>query len=268
LGINKKLDYKSDEFLNVAVEAAIAASHIIMEALGKPRVAQFKGKTDLVTETDLLSEKVIKSIIRASFPDHDILAEESKKESSQSDFLWIIDPLDGTSNFVHGYPSFAVSIGLFFQNEPLVAVVMEMPHTKLYSAIKGEGAWCEGQSISCSQAESLNQSLLVTGFGYEHGENWKRNMRLFKHFTDTTHGVRRLGAAAVDLCHVASGKVDGFWEYDLKPWDTAAGILIAREAGCVVSQMDGSDYSIYDNNIMVGNPKIHSRLIREIGNII
>jgi myo-inositol-1(or 4)-monophosphatase len=110
LGINKKLDYKSDEFLNVAVEAAIAASHIIMEALGKPRVAQFKGKTDLVTETDLLSEKVIKSIIRASFPDHDILAEESKKESSQSDFLWIIDPLDGTSNFVHGYPSFAVSI--------------------------------------------------------------------------------------------------------------------------------------------------------------
>jgi myo-inositol-1(or 4)-monophosphatase len=181
---------------------------------------------------------------------------------------WIVDPLDGTTNFVHGYPSFAVSIGLFYKNEPLVAVVVEMPHTKLYSAVKSEGAWCEGQSISCSQTESLNQSLLVTGFGYEHGENWKRNMRLFKHFTDTTHGVRRLGAAAVDLCHVASGKVDGFWEYDLKPWDTAASILIAREAGCVVSKMDGSDYSIYDNNIMVGNPKIHSRLIREIGNII
>jgi myo-inositol-1(or 4)-monophosphatase len=250
------------------VEAAIAASHIIMEALEKPRVANHKGKTDLVTETDLHSEKIIKSIIRASYPDHDLLAEESEKESSESDFLWIIDPLDGTTNFVHGYPSFAVSIGLLFQNKPLIAVVLEMPNTKLYTAIKNEGVWCEGQPFTCSQTDSIEKSLLLTGFGYEHGELWERNMALFKDFTDKSHGVRRLGAAAVDLCHVASGKVDGYWEFDLKPWDSAAGILIAQEAGCVVSQMDGSDYSIYDNNILVANPKIHGEMILEIKKII
>ena len=259
---------KNDDYLVVAVEAAIAASHIIMEALEKPRVANHKGKTDLVTETDLHSENIIKSIIRASYPDHDLLAEESEKESSQSDFLWIIDPLDGTTNFVHGYPSFAVSIGLFFQNKPLIAVVLELPNTKLYTAIKDEGAWCEGQPFTCSQTDSIEKSLLLTGFGYEHGELWERNMALFKGFTDKSHGVRRLGAAAVDLCHVASGKVDGFWEFDLKPWDSAAGILIAQEAGCVVSQMDGSDYSIYDNNILVANPNIHREMILEIEKII
>ena len=259
---------KNDDYLVVAVEAAIAASHIIMEALEKPRVANHKGKTDLVTETDLHSENIIKSIIRASYPDHDLLAEESEKESFQSDFLWIIDPLDGTTNFVHGYPSFAVSIGLFFQNKPLIAVVLEMPSTKLYTAIKDEGAWCEGEPFTCSQTDSIEKSLLLTGFGYEHGELWERNMALFKDFTDKSHGVRRLGAAAVDLCHVASGKVDGFWEFDLKPWDSAAGILIAQEAGCVVSQMDGSDYSIYDNNILVTNPNIHEEMILEIEKII
>ena len=259
---------KNDDYLVVAVEAAIAASHIIMEALEKPRVANHKGKTDLVTETDLHSENIIKSIIRASYPDHDLLAEESEKESSESDFLWIIDPLDGTTNFVHGYPSFAVSIALLFQNKPLIAVVLEMPNTKLYTAIKNEGVWCEGQPFTCSQTDSIEKSLLLTGFGYEHGELWERNMALFKDFTDKSHGVRRLGAAAVDLCHVASGKVDGYWEFDLKPWDSAAGILIAQEAGCVVSQMDGSDYSIYDNNILVANPKIHGEMILEIKKII
>ena len=142
---------------------------------------------------------------------------------------------------------------------------MEMPYTNLYSAIKGEGAWCEGQPISCSKIDSLEKSLLVTGFGYEHGELWEKNMALFKHFTNVTQGVRRLGAAAVDLCHVASGKVDGLWEYDLKPWDTAAGILIAQEAGAVVSRLDGSDYSIYDNNICVSNPSIHQEMVGEIG---
>ena len=255
----------NDDYLSVAIEAAFTASHIIMDALDKPRVAEHKGKTDLVTNTDHVSEKTIKSIIRSSFPNHTILAEESGQDSSQSDYLWIIDPLDGTTNFVHSYPSFAVSIGFFHQNEPVIGVVMEMPHTKLYSAIKGEGAWCEGQPISCSKIDSLEKSLLVTGFGYEHGKLWEKNMALFKHFTNMTQGVRRLGAAAVDLCHVASGKVDGLWEYDLKPWDTAAGILIAQEAGAVVSRLDGSDYSIYDNNICVSNPSIHQEMVGEIG---
>ena len=258
---------KNDDLLNVAVEAGLAASNIIMEALGEPRIADYKGKTDLVTVTDYQSENTIKSIISSYFADHNFLAEESGKDSTGSKYLWIIDPLDGTTNFVHGYPSFAVSIGLFYKNEPLVAVVVEMPHTKLYSSVKNEGAWCEGRPISCSEIFSVEKSLLITGFGYEHGDLWEQNMRLFKHFTNTTQGVRRLGAAAVDICHVASGHADGFWEYDLKPWDTAAGILIAKEAGCVISNMAGNPCSIYDNNILITNPYIHEKLMNEIKSI-
>ena len=258
---------KNDDLLNVAVEAGLAASNIIMEALDKPRIADHKGKTDLVTVTDHLSENTIKSIIRSSFPDHNFLAEESGQDSTGSEYIWIVDPLDGTTNFVHGYPSFAVSIGLFYKNEPLVAVVVDMPHTKLYSAIKSKGAWCEGRPISCSETSSVEKSLLITGFGYEHGDLWEQNMTLFKHFTNTTQGVRRLGAAAVDICHVASGHADGFWEYDLKPWDTAAGILIAKEAGCIISNMAGNPCSIYDNNILITNPYIHEKLLNEIKSI-
>ena len=254
---------KNDDYLAVAVEAAIAASHIIMEALEKPRVANHKGKTDLVTETDLHSENIIKSIIRASYPDHDLLAEESEKESSQSDFLWIIDPLDGTTNFVHGYPSFAVSIGVYWKNKPLVGMVLEMPNLKLYTAIKGEGAFCEGEKIESSDTKTLDVSLLVTGFGYDHGNNWNTNMKLFKHFTDITQGVRRLGAASVDICHVACGKVDGFWEYDLKPWDTAAGILIAQESGCMITDIRGNDFRLESDNILITNRYIHDEFLEQ-----
>ena len=158
---------KNDDLLNVAVEAGLAASNIIMEALGEPRIANYKSKTDLVTVTDHQSENTIKSIIRSYFSNHNFLAEESGKYLTGSEYLWIIDPLDGTTNFVHGYPSFAVSIGLFYKNEPLVAVVVEMPHTKLYSAVKSEGAWCEGLPIACSETFSVEKSLLITGFGYK-----------------------------------------------------------------------------------------------------
>ena len=258
---------KNDDLLNVAVEAGLAASNIIMEALGEPRIPDYKGKTDLVTVTDHQSENTIKSIICSNFDDHNFLAEESGKNSKGSEYLWIIDPLDGTTNFVHGYPSFAVSIGLFYKNEPLVAVVVEMPHTKLYSAVKSEGAFCDDRPITCSETFSVEKSLLIAGFGYEHGDLWEQNMTLFKHFTNTTQGVRRLGAAAVDICHVASGQADGFWEYDLKPWDTAAGFLIAKEAGCVITNMAGNQYSIYDNNILITNPHIHKTLLNEIKSI-
>ena len=256
-----------DLMLEVALQATNKAVDVIIDALENPRMADYKGRTNLVTETDRLSEELILNHIRSTFPTHSILAEESGSDKNKSEYLWIIDPLDGTTNFVHGYPSFAVSIGLFYKNEPLVAVVVEMPHTKLYSAVKSEGAWCEGRPISCSETSSVEKSLLITGFGYEHGDLWEQNMILFKHFTNTTQGVRRLGAAAVDICHVASGHADGFWEYDLKPWDTAAGILIAKEAGCVISNMDGNQYSIYDNNILIANPHIHEKLLNEIKSI-
>ena len=257
-----------NKLLDVAVEAAIASSNIIMGALENPKEVTLKGKTDLVTSVDKESEDLIKAIIKSSFPDHDFLAEESGKDGRNSDFLWIIDPLDGTTNFVHSYPSFAVSIGLFYQGNPTISVVLEMPHVKLYSAIVSEGAYCEGIRISCSSTSKLIQSLLTTGFGYEHGGLWEKNMKLFKHFTNITQGVRRLGAASIDICHVADGKIDGFWEYDLHPWDTAAGILIAKESGCIISNIEGKPYDINkDKSIVVTNPFINKSFLNEVKSI-
>ena len=256
-----------DHILEIAKKAAQSSAEIILKALDQPKNVDFKGKTNLVTQTDKESELNIKSIIFESFPTHTILGEETGKSNTGSPFLWVIDPLDGTTNFVHGYPSFAVSIGVLYEEQPIVGVVVELPVNKMYFAVQKKGAYRENESISVSNISELSKSLLVTGFGYEHGEKWKANMNLFKHFTDMTQGVRRLGAASVDLCHVASGKVDGFWEFDLYPWDTAAGILIVEEAGGKISSMDGNPYFIFDKHILASNGSIHSELIDEIGKV-
>jgi len=258
---------KNEEILDVSVEAALAASDIIMEAAKNPQIEKYKkSRSDLVTHTDLESERIIKLFISKNFPDHNILAEESDKNEIDSDYLWVIDPLDGTTNFVHGYPSYSVSMGVYYKNKPIVATVLEMPHVKLYTSIINKGAWCEGNKIITSKTNALKDSLLVTGFGYQHGNLWEKNMDLFKIFTDKSHGVRRLGSASIDICHVATGQADGFWEYDLAPWDSAAGILIAKESGCTVSQLNGSEYSIYDNNILVTNGRIHKEMVEEFKN--
>ena len=254
--------------LDVATEAAKTAANIVMDALPSPKIADNKGRTDLVTDIDLRSEQIIKSIIREQFPDHGIIAEESGKELVESDYCWFIDPLDGTTNFVHGYPSFGISIGLFYKNKPRVGVVIEMPAMNLYTATSGNGSFCNNKPIHVSMTSEMVQSLLVTGFGYDHDSNWQNNMLIFRRFTDITQGVRRLGAAAVDVCHVASGIVDGFWEFDLKPWDTAASVLIATEAGASVSRMDGEDHSIFDDQILVSNNIIHKNMMNIIKEFI
>ena len=260
---------KNEEILEVAVEASLAASDIIMEAVHNPLIKKVKkSDSDLVTQTDLESEKIIKNFIIKNFPGHSILAEESDQKDNNSDYLWVIDPLDGTTNFVHGYPSFSVSIGVYYKKTPVVGVVLEMPHVKLYSAIVNNGSWCEGNKIQSSKTENIKDSLLVTGFGYQHGDLWEKNMDLFKIFTDKCHGVRRLGSASIDICHVATGQVDGFWEYDLSPWDSAAGILIAKEAGCIVSQLNGMEYNIFNNNILVTNGIIHKEMVKEFINYL
>ncbi|MBL7014286.1 MAG: inositol monophosphatase [Candidatus Marinimicrobia bacterium] len=254
----------TDEILSVAIDAALLAVNIIMPAMDRQILSEHKGKTDLVTEIDRAAESIIISTIKDHFPSHSILAEESGKQDQLSDVLWVIDPLDGTTNFVHGYPAFAVSIGVLIHGIPTIGVVVEMPTIKLYTAIKGKGAFVEGEPLSVSTTPELIQSLLVTGFGYEHGKNWNTNMDLFKSFTDKTQGVRRLGAAAVDMCHVACGKVDAYWEFDLSPWDSAAGIVIASEAGAKITRMDGGNYSIYDNQILISNGHLHDAMIHEI----
>lgn len=250
---------------NSAIEKA---TQIVMEAYNLPKITEYKGRTDLVTKTDRQSEKIIISEIRKVFPKHGIIAEESERINIESEYQWIIDPLDGTTNFVHGYPSFGISIGILHNDEIICGIVKELPSNRTYSAIKGKGAFCDGKPIHVSDVNSLSKSLLVTGFGYEHGEKWSANMKLFKQFTDITHGVRRLGAAAVDLCHVACGNVEGYWEFDIKPWDTTAGVIIVKEAGGIITKMDGSNYSINNPQILATNGKIHNGMLKITSSII
>ncbi len=253
-----------NRILDVAVTAAKGAADIILSASDQPKVVDHKGRNDLVTKTDKESEQYICQAINDEFPEHGILAEESGSTMPNADYQWFIDPLDGTTNFVHNYPSFALSIGVHQNKKPIAGCIIELPINNVYTAIKDQGAYCNGEKISVSKTDDLSQALLVTGFGYEHGDVWERNMKLFKHFTDITQGVRRLGAAAVDLCHIASGKVDGFWEFDLHPWDTAAGILIVKEACGIVTKMDGSPYSIYNNEILATNSLIHQKMVDKL----
>ncbi len=246
------------DLLKIAELAAqSAAKHILNN---DPSTVREKGPTDLVTEIDTKSEDIICEIFEKETPEFGILAEERPGINIDAEWVWVIDPLDGTTNFVHGYPSFGVSIACLNNGYPILGIVVELPVGNVYSATVGNGAFCNGNPIGVSKTNTIENGLFVTGFGYEHDEAWEANMNLFKQFTDQSQGVRRLGAASVDLCHVASGKVDGFWEFDLHPWDTAAGIVIVKEAGGTVSQMDGSPFSIFNRNIVASNKALHNKM--------
>ncbi|KAG6398157.1 hypothetical protein SASPL_139612 [Salvia splendens] len=262
----------SDRLLEVIEIAAKTGAQVIMDAVNKPRNITYKGLTDLVTDTDKMSEAAILDVVKKNFQDHLILGEEGGIiGDSSSDYLWCIDPLDGTTNFAHCYPSFAVSIGVLYKGKPAAASVVEFVggpkcwNTRTFTAAAGKGAFCNGEKIHVSQTDTVERSLLVTGFGYEHDDPWATNMELFKEFTDVSRGVRRLGAAAVDMSHVALGIVEAYWEYRLKPWDMAAGVLIVEEAGGTVSCMDGEKFSVFDRSVLVSNGVLHSKLLERIG---
>ena len=260
--------YPKKKFLDTALLAAESASKLIQKSSNRS-VKTYKSKTDLVTEIDIASEEIISNIIKSKYPNHSILGEESGlNQIDHAEYIWIIDPLDGTTNFVHNYPSYAVSIALVHKNKPIIGVVVEMPAMNTYWATDYGAAYCNNKVIKVSQTKSLIRSLLVTGFGYDHDSKWNINMNLFKEFTDVTQGVRRLGAAAIDICHAASGTVDGFWEFDLNPWDVAAGVLIAERSGAKISKMNGEKYSIYDDEILISNGIIHQDMINIINKFI
>ncbi|KAJ6805272.1 phosphatase IMPL1, chloroplastic [Iris pallida] len=259
------------ELLGVVELAAKAGAEVVMEAVDKPRNINYKGATDLVTDTDKMSESVILEVVKNNFKDHLILGEEGGIiGDTSSDYLWCIDPLDGTTNFAHGYPSFAVSVGVLFCGKPAAASVVEFVggpmcwNTRTFSASSRGGAFCNGQKIHVSQTNQVERSLLVTGFGYEHDDAWTTNIELFKEFTHISRGVRRLGAAAVDMSHVALGIVEAYWEYRLKPWDMAAGVLIVEEAGGTVTCMDGGSFSVFDRSVLVSNGLVHNQLLEKI----
>lgn len=261
----------ANQLIQVVETAAKTGAQVVMEAVNKPRNIVYKGLTDLVTETDKMSEAAILEVVKKNFGDHLILGEEGGIiGDTSSDYLWCIDPLDGTTNFAHSYPSFAVSVGVLFRGNPAAAAVVEFVggpmcwNTRIFSAAAGGGAFCNGQKIHVSQTDKVEQSLLVTGFGYEHDDAWATNIELFKEFTDVSRGVRRLGAAAVDMCHVGLGIVEAYWEYRLKPWDMAAGVLIVEEAGGTVTRMDGGKFSVFDRSVLVSNGVLHSKLLERI----
>ncbi|XP_027088993.2 phosphatase IMPL1, chloroplastic isoform X1 [Coffea arabica] len=264
----------SKQLLQVVQTAAETGAKVVMDTVNKPRTIAYKiGLSDLVTDTDKMSEAAILDVVRNNFQDHLILGEEGGLiGDSSSDYLWCIDPLDGTTNFAHGYPSFSVSVAVLFRGKPAAATVVEFVggpmcwNTRTFSAASGEGAFANGEKIHVSQTDKVEKSLLVTGFGYEHDDAWATNIDLFKEFTDVSRGVRRLGAASVDMCHVAFGIAEAYWEYRLKPWDMAAGVLqIVEEAGGAVSCMDGGKFSVFDRSVLVSNGVLHAKLLERIG---
>ncbi|ARV60472.1 inositol monophosphatase [Nostocales cyanobacterium HT-58-2] len=254
-------------FLDIATEAALAAGAVLEGYLGKVEDAVVeKGRPgDLVTAADKASEVVILDVLRRHFPDHSILAEESGKLGNQeSEYLWAIDPLDGTTNFAHQYPFFAVSIGLLIQGIPQVGVIYDPFHDELFRAAQGLGATRNRRLIRVSETSELNRSLLVTGFAYDRRETSDNNYAEFCHLTHLTQGVRRSGSASLDLAHVACGRVDGYWERGISPWDIAAGVIIVREAGGKVTAYDGSPLDMRSGRILATNGHLHNTLIQEL----
>jgi myo-inositol-1(or 4)-monophosphatase len=249
------------DFLSVACEAALKAGGILRDNIKGIREITFKGDINLVTEMDMRSERAVVETLLASFPGHGIIAEEETRILSNSGFTWIIDPLDGTTNYAHGYPCFSVSIALEYGDEIVLGVVYDPMRDELFMAQKNKGAFLNGKPIKVSNIDTLIKSLLATGFPYDRTVSERNNLDHFHDLLMTSQEVRRDGSAALDLCSVASGRFDGFWELKLKPWDVAAGSLIVLEAGGMVSNFSGMKFSIHDEEILASNGRIHGKMV-------
>lgn len=253
----------TEKLLEVAKEAAYAAGEIQLSYLGKKKEIFHKSNEfDLVTQADKLSEEKIVSIIQANFPDHDILGEESGKHIGEhkSEYLWVIDPLDGTTNFAHNFPHFAVSIGLVKNGKIFMGVVYDVCKNELFWAAEGAGAFLNSEPIEVSEIGELKKSLLATGFPCSKEKALEENFVYFQEFVYKSQAVRRPGAAALDLCYVATGRLDGFWELNLAPWDVTAGTCIVREAGGKVTNFDSEDFNPDIKNIIASNSIIHDQM--------
>ena len=252
--------------LNFAIQTARDAGRVLAKRFGRALEITNKGELDLVTESDLASEQLIIDRIKSHYPRHAILAEESGASEpvdreKESDWRWIIDPLDGTTNYAHGYPCFCVSIGLANQGRMEIGVVYDPMRDEMFTAERGRGAALNGRRIHVSATPSLAGALLCTGFPYDVRER-SQFARHFANFTMAAQGVRRDGAAALDLVYVAAGRFDGFWEEGLKPWDVAAGALIVEEAGGRVSSYAGDALNIYAPPIVASNGLVHEEMMR------
>ncbi len=252
----------NDRFLQVALSAAKEAGRLQKLQFGKAIQVEYKGETNPVTEVDRLSEKAIVRMIVEAFPDHDVLTEETPFEGKGSPFKWIVDPLDGTTNYIRGYPSFAVSIGLELEGTIQVAVAYQPILDELFWAEKGKGAYLNGNRIGVSTVNSLDRSLLCTGFPYGIRENPDLYLRYFREFIIRSFALRRPGSAVIDLCYLAAGRFDGFWEMGLHSWDVAAGSLIVTEAGGKITDFQGRPFNVYLDEILASNGRIHEEMLQ------
>ncbi len=264
--ISKKLNLL--EKLEIAKKSASIGNEILKKNYNKIQTISSKGrKGDLVTNVDLEVENKIKEYLMEVTPNISINAEESGKLNKSSDLTWCIDPLDGTTNYSHGYPFFGTSIGLVYKNKPIVGAISVPYLNELYSGCIGEGSYCNDNKLIVSNSGKLSESLLVTGFSYDRFETEDNNYAEFCYLTHKTRGVRRGGAAAVDLAFVAAGKVDGYWERGLEVWDLAAGAIIVKEAGGIISDYPSGEFNLLSGRILACCPSLESELKNELNNV-
>jgi myo-inositol-1(or 4)-monophosphatase len=250
--------------LNTAVKAARKAGSIINRAsfdIDKLTIRK-KRQNDFVSEVDEAAEEAIISVLRDAYPDHAILAEESGASETKSDYVWVIDPLDGTTNFLHGFPQYCVSIGLLHKGKPTQAVVFDTNRNELFTATKGVGAYLNDRRIRASRIDKIEDALVGTGFPFREVGHLDDYLRMFKNVTKGTSGIRRPGAAALDLAWVACGRIDAFWEIGLSPWDMAAGALLVREAGGLIGDLDGNEGFLDSGRVVATNPKLFAAFLQ------
>jgi myo-inositol-1(or 4)-monophosphatase len=248
--------------LEAAITASQEAGALLLRYAEAGFRVEYKNPINLVTDADHAAEQCVIDHIKAHFPTHRILAEErGRLEEAQSPYLWIIDPLDGTTNFAHGYPTYCVSIGLEYEDRCMLGVIYDPSRNELFTAIEHHGARLNGRPIHVSDTMSLDSSLLVTGFAYDIRETSRNNLDHFVNFALKAQGLRGTGSAALDLCYVATGRFDGFWEVQLNPWDMAAGSVIVREAGGRMTDFSGKDLSIYGQELVASNGRIHDTML-------
>jgi len=249
------------ELNDFAINLARDAGNLLKEKFNSKHEVHYKGEINLVTEADKMSEDLIIAAINSSFPDHGILSEESPAQNSQAMLRWIIDPLDGTTNYAHGYPVFCVSIALENEGVIVLGVIYDPLREDMFVAERGKGAYLNGKKLKVSPTATLSRSLLATGFPYDIRMSKDNNLNYFNLMAVEAQAIRRAGAAALDIAYLAAGRFDGFWELKLKPWDTAAGCLMVEEAGGVISDIAGQKWHLQSPNLLASNALIQDQMM-------
>jgi myo-inositol-1(or 4)-monophosphatase len=255
------------DYLSAAAEIAREAGALIEELSKQPLEIKYKRRSDLVTIADRRSEALIVGHLRQRFPDHAIIAEEGGNHQSSSDFCWYVDPLDGTTNYAHSFPVYCVTMGLAYRGQVIAGVVFDPTRNDLYTAERGSGAYLNGQRLHVSAMENLSESLVATGFP-PFATNHDLNVQFYFRFTELSHGIRRAGSAALDLCWVAAGRFEGFWELKLNPWDKAAGTLIVTEAGGRVTDVRGGAFNLLGDDVFASNGLVHDQMLKAFAEIL